>query len=197
MKRPEKIEKAEGKLGILLPGLGSVSTTFIAGCLLARQGLARPIGSLTQTGTIRLGKRTDNRTPKISDFAPLSGLSELAFGAWDLFPDNAYEAAVHADVLERRHLDPIQEELSKIAPMPAAFYPEYVKRLHGTHVKAGQNKAEIVEQLRDDIRTFIRDNGCSRAVTVWCASTEIYLEPSPVHQSIRPFRTPCSTPGPA
>ena len=187
MKRPEKIEKATGKLGVLLPGLGSVSTTFIAGCLLARQGLARPIGSLTQTGTIRLGKRTDNRTPRISEFAPLATLPDLVFGSWDLFPDNAYEAAVHAEVLESRHLDPVKDELARIQPMKAAFYPEYVKRLHGTHVKSGQNKAEIVEQLRDDIRRFIKDNGCSRAVTVWCASTEIYLEQSPVHQSVSAF----------
>jgi myo-inositol-1-phosphate synthase len=187
MQRPQTIEKAEGKLGILLPGLGAVSTTFIAGCLLARRGLARPIGSLTQTGTIRLGKRTDGRSPRISEFAPLAKMEDLVFGAWDLFPENAHEAAVHADVLEARHLDPIKEELAAIQPMEAAFYPEYVKRLHGTHVKTAANKAEIVEALRDDIRRFIKKNNCSRAVAVWCGSTEIYLEPGPVHQSIKSF----------
>src|SRR5690606_8541038 len=130
------------------------ATTFIAGVLLARRGLGQPIGSLTQMGTIRLGKRTENRTPKINDFAPLAQLDDLVFGGWDLFPDNAYEAAVHANVLERHHLDPIKEELEAIKPMKAVFYPEYVKRLHGTHVKTAKNKADMVEQVREDIRRF-------------------------------------------
>jgi myo-inositol-1-phosphate synthase len=187
MKRPETIKNPEGKLAVLLPGLGAVSTTLIAGVLLARKGLAAPVGSLTQTGTIRLGKRTEHRTPKIKEFVPLAGLSDVVFGAWDLFPDDAYEAAVTADVLESKHLDPVKDELSQIKPMPAAFYPEYVKRLHGTHVKSGPNKADIVEQLRADIRNFIKASGASRAVTVWCASTEVYLEPSEAHQSIKAF----------
>ncbi len=187
MKRPDKIEKPEGKLAVLLPGMGAVSTTVIAGCLLARRNLARPVGSLTQTGTIRLGKRTDNRVPPIKDFVPLASLDDLVFGGWDVFPDNAYEAAVKAEVLESKHLDPIKSELEQIKPMPAAFYPEYVKRLHGTNVKKAQNKAEMVEQLRDDIRKFIKQNGASRAVAVWCASTEIYLEPKAVHQSVASF----------
>jgi myo-inositol-1-phosphate synthase len=187
MKRPEKIKKPEGKLAVLLPGLGAVSTTLIAGVLLARKGLASPVGSLTQTGTIRLGKRTDNRTPKIKDFAPLAQLDDIVFGSWDLFPDNALESAVHAEVLDSKHIDPIKDELAAIKPMTAAFYPEYVKRLSGTHVKTGATKADIVEQLRADIRNFIKSSGADRAVCVWCGSTEIFLEQSEVHQSIKSF----------
>jgi myo-inositol-1-phosphate synthase len=187
MQPPQKIRKPEGKLAVLLPGLGAVSTTFVAGCLLTRKGLGRPIGSLTQLGTIRLGKRTDNRVPKISDFAPLASLDDLEFGAWDLFPDNAYESALNARVLETAHLDPIKSELSAIRPMSAAFHPEYVKRLNGTHVKKSTSKAELVEALRADIKSFIKEKNCSRAVAVWCGSTEIYVEPSEVHQSCAAF----------
>ena len=187
MKQPEHISKPEGRLAVLLPGLGAVATTFIAGCLLARRGLAQPIGSLTQMGTIRLGKRTDNRVPRIADFVPLASLDQLVFGGWDLFPDNAYESAKHAKVLSSEHLEPIREELEQIKPMPAAFYPEYVKRLHGTNVKKAANKAEMVEQLRQDIRDFIRNNKCDRAVAVWCGSTEIYIEAGDVHSSIEKF----------
>jgi myo-inositol-1-phosphate synthase len=187
VKQPKEIRKPEGKLGILLPGLGAVSTTTMAGTMLARKGLGAPIGSLTQMGTIRLGKRTDNRSPMIKDFLPLATLDQLAFGAWDLFPDNAYEAAKHAEVLEHRHIDAVREELELIQPMRAVFYPEYVRRLHGTHVKTGTSKADMVEQLRADIRGFIRDQGVSRAVAVWCGSTEIYIEPTDVHQSIDAF----------
>ncbi len=187
MQRPEKVQKAEGKLAVLLPGIGAVSTTFMAGVMLANKGLVKPIGSITQTGTIRLGKRTDNRVPRIKDFAPLAKLEDIVFGGWDLFPENAYDAAVHAEVLESKHLDPIKNELAAIKPMPAVFYPEFVKRLHGTHLKKAASKWEMVEQLRADIRNFIKDNGCSRAVCVWCGSTEIYLEPGAVHQSIASF----------
>jgi myo-inositol-1-phosphate synthase len=187
MQRPKKIESPQGKLAVLLPGLGAVSTTFIAGCLLSRQGLARPIGSLTQTGTIRLGKRTESRTPKISEFAPLAGLPDLCFGGWDLFADNAYESAVNAKVLESKHLDPIKDELAAIKPMPAVFYPEYVKRLHGPNVKQAKTKADMVEALREDVRRFVAQNGCSRAVAVWCGSTEIFLQPGEVHASIANF----------
>ncbi len=187
MKRPPQLDKASGKLGVLVPGLGAVATTFIAGVLLARRGLGQPIGSLTQMGTIRLGKRTENRTPKINDFAPLAQLDDLVFGGWDLFPDNAYEAAVHANVLERHHLDPIKEELEAIKPMKAVFYPEYVKRLHGTHVKTAKNKADMVEQVREDIRRFKKENGCDRLVAVWCGSTEVYFPPTAVHETIEAF----------
>jgi myo-inositol-1-phosphate synthase len=187
MKRPPKVEPADGKLGVLLPGLGAVSTTFIAGCLLARRGLGQPFGSLTQLATIRLGKRTDNRTPKIKDFVPLTGLGELTFGAWDLFDENAYESATNAQVLSKEHLDLVKDEMSAIKPMSAVFYPEYVKRLHGTHLKQGKNKAEMVEALRQDIRDFKKRSGASRLVTVWCGSTEIYFPPSEVHQSVARF----------
>jgi myo-inositol-1-phosphate synthase len=187
MQRPQTVSSPQGKLGVLLPGIGAVSTTFIAGCLLSRRGLARPIGSLTQTGTIRLGKRTDNRYPKISEFAPLARLEDLCFGGWDLYPDSAYQAATNANVLEARHLDPVKDELSAIQPMSAAFYPEYVKRLSGPNVKQASSKAEMVEALREDVRRFIKENGCSRAVAVWCGSTEIYLEPGEAHQSIASF----------
>ncbi|HEY6077213.1 MAG TPA: inositol-3-phosphate synthase [Polyangiaceae bacterium] len=187
MKRPETVKKPEGKLAILLPGLGAVSTTLIAGVLLARRGLASPVGSLTQTGTLRLGKRTDNRTPRIKDFAPLAALDDIVFGSWDLFPDNALESAVNAAVLDSKHIDPIKDDLAAIKPMTAAFYPEYVKRLHGTHIKTGATKADIVEQLRADIRNFIKTSGADRAVCVWCGSTEIFLEPTEVHQTIKSF----------
>lgn len=187
MKQPQQIEKAEGKLGVLLPGLGAVATTFVAGCLLARKGIAEPVGSLTQLGTIRLGKRTDDRAPAIKDFLPLAGLDDLVFGGWDIFPDNAYESAAHAAVLEQKHLDPIRGELEAIVPMPGVFYPEYVKRLNGTHVKSGGSKAEMVEKVRADIRAFVASSGCSRVVTVWCGSTEIYIEQTAVHQSIAAF----------
>src|SRR5438270_334070 len=133
MKRPSEIAPPDGKLGVLLPGMGAVATTFIAGVMLARRGLAEPVGSLTQNATIRLGKRTENRSPLIRDFVPLAGLDQLVFGGWDIFPDTAYEAADHAKVLETRHLEPIKDELSRIAPMKGVFYPEYVKRLNGTH----------------------------------------------------------------
>jgi len=187
MKQPQNVEQPGSKLAVLVPGLGAVSTTFMAGCMLARTGRARPIGSLTQMGTLRLGKRTDNRVPKIHDFVPLAGLDQLEFAAWDLFPDNAYESATHAKVLEQRDLDPIKEELERVKPMEAVFYPEYVKRLHGTHVKKAATKADMVEALRDDIRRTVKERGCSRAVAVWCGSTEIYIEPSEVHQSIKAF----------
>jgi myo-inositol-1-phosphate synthase len=187
MKRPTRIEPPAGKLAVLLPGLGAVATTTIAGVLLVRKGLAKPFGSVTQGATIRLGKRTENRSPLVRDFLPLAKLDDLVFGAWDIFPDNAYESAKHAQVLEDRHLAPVREELEAIHPHTGAFYPEYVKRLHGTHVKTATNKAEMVEQIRSDIRAFCETHHCTRAVMVWCASTEIYVEPSAVHQSIEAF----------
>jgi len=187
VKRPAKINSPDGKLAVLLPGMGAVATTTIAGVMLARRGLGAPIGSLTQLGTIRLGKRTDNRTPKIGDFAPLAKLTDLEFGGWDIFPDDAHEAAAHAAVLEQRHLDLVKEELSAVRPMPGVFYPGYVKRLHGTHVKTASSKAEMVEKVRDDIRRFVKEKGCARAVAVWCGSTEVYQAASAVHQSIKAF----------
>jgi myo-inositol-1-phosphate synthase len=167
--------------------MGAVATTTIAGVLLARAGLGEPIGSLTQLSTIRLGRRTSGRAPKIGDFAPLAKLDELVFGGWDIFPGNAYERAIEADVLKREHLDPVREDLERIRPMTGAFYPEYVRRLTGTHVKSGRSKADMVEQLRDDVRRFVRDNGCARAVCVWCGSTETFTTPARAHESIAAF----------
>jgi myo-inositol-1-phosphate synthase len=187
MKAPEHLSPPAGKLAVFLPGLGAVATTFVAGCLLARAGQALPIGSLTQMGTIRLGKRTENRVPKISDFVPLAGLSDLVFAAWDVFPDDAYEAAKSANVLEARHLDLVKDELSQLKPMKAVFYPEYVKRLHGPHTKSGGSKADMVEAIRQDIRQTLASTGASRGVAVWCGSTEVYIEPGEVHQTIQSF----------
>src|ERR1700733_12612812 len=187
MKQPKSIRPAEGKLGVLLPGMGAVATTTIAGVLLARKNKGIPVGSLTQMGTIRLGRRTDKRVPKISDFVPLAGLDQLEFGGWDIFPDDAYEAADHAKVLERHHLDEVKSELQTIRPMKGVFYPGYVKRLHGTHVKVARTKADMVEQVRDDLRTFKRDGGCDRLVAVWCGSTEAFITPTPVHATVKSF----------
>ncbi|WP_437777064.1 inositol-3-phosphate synthase [Sorangium sp. So ce1097] len=187
MKQPQKVTKPQGKLAVLLPGLGAVSTTTIAGVMLARRGVAAPVGALSQLGTIRLGRRTENRTPRIKDFVPLASLDDLEFGGWDIFPDNAFEAAVEAKVLEAAHLDAVREELSGVTPMRAVFYPDYVRRLHGPHVKAGRSKADMVEQVRDDIRGFVRARGADRAVAVWCGSTEVFIAPSDVHRSVAAF----------
>lgn len=187
MKRPPQIEKASGKLGVLIPGLGAVATTFIAGVLLARKGLGQPIGALSQMGTVRLGKRTENRIPKINDFVPLAQMDDLVFGGWDVFAEDAYEAAVHAKALDRHHLDAVKDELSAIKPMKAVFYPEYVKRLHGPNVKKAATKAEMVEKVREDIRRFKKENGCDRLVAIWCGSTEVYFPESEVHETIESF----------
>ena len=181
------LKPADGKLGVLLPGMGAVGTTFIAGSLLARRGLGLPIGSLTQMGTLRLGKRTDARSPLIRDFVPLAELSDLVFGGWDLFHDNAYEAAVNADVLSREHLNAVEDELSAIKPMESVFFPEFVKRLRGENVKAGADKMELAEAVREDIRRFKRDNALERSVAVWCGSTEVFRERTDVHSSLSKF----------
>ena len=181
------IRKPEGKLGILIPGIGAVSTTFIAGVEAVRQGLAEPIGSLTQMGTIRLGKRTENRTPMIKDFVSLAGLKDLVFGGWDIFEDNCYEAAMKAGVLEREILDKVKPALEKIIPMPAVFDNRYVKKLSGTHVKKGKNWFDLAEQLMEDISAFKKTHDLDRVVMVWCGSTEIFIEPSDVHESLDAF----------
>jgi myo-inositol-1-phosphate synthase len=192
----QKIRPAEGKLAVLMPGLGAVATTTIAGAMLARKGLGSPVGSLTQMGRIRLGKRTSGTNPFIKEFVPVAGIKDLAFGGWDVFPENAYEAAAHADVLQKQHLDQVKDELSAIKPMKAVFYPEYVKRLHGPNVKTESSKAAMVEALRADIKGFIKDNGCSRGVAVWCGSTEAFLPPGEVHQSIEAFEAGLATSSP-
>ncbi len=181
------IAPAKGKLGVLLVGLGAVSTTFIAGVEAIKKGIAEPIGSLTQMGTIRLGKRTDNRTPRINEFVPLAQLDDLVFGAWDIFKDSAYEAAMHAGVLEKELLAQIKTPMQKIKPMRAVFDQHYVKRLNGTNVKEGANKMVMAEQLIADIAEFKRKNKCSRLVMVWAASTEIFLKVHAVHKNLKSF----------
>ena len=182
-----KIAPAEGKLGVLLVGLGAVSTTFVAGVEAIKRGLAKPIGSLTEMGTIRLGKRTDNNVPRIKDFVPLASLDDIIFGAWDIFPDNAFDAAMNAGVLEKDLLNQVSEQLASLKPMAAVFEQNYVKRLHGENVKTGKNKMELAEQLTDEIARFKSENGCDRLVMVWAASTEIFLESSEVHSSLDAF----------
>ncbi len=183
-----QIAKAEGKLGVLCVGLGAVTTTFMAGVELARRGIAQPFGSLTQMGTIRLGKRTEGRAPLIRDFVPLARLEDLVFGAWDPIPDDAYQAALKCGVLDKHeHVEPIKAFLQAIKPMPAAFDRQYVKRLEGSNVKQGKTKRELAEQLRQDIRDFKAAHGCSRLVMVWCASTEIFIAPGPTHQTLAAF----------
>ncbi|MBA3890103.1 MAG: inositol-3-phosphate synthase [Gemmatimonadaceae bacterium] len=178
---------ATGKLGILTPGLGAVATTFIAGVESVRRGLSAPIGSLTQMATIRLGKRTDGRSPLIKDFLPLASLDDIVFGAWDPIADDAYTAAKKAGVLEDRDLEPIADFLKGIVPMPAVFENKYVTRLHGENVKKGKTKRDLAEQLRQDMRDFKAKHGCDRLVIVWCASTEIYIKPGPQHATIEQF----------
>jgi myo-inositol-1-phosphate synthase len=186
MKRAQ-IAPAQGKLGILLVGLGAVSTTVIAGVLAIRKGLSKPIGSLTQMGTIRLGKRTDGRSPRIDDVVPLTSLDDVVFGGWDLFDENCYEAARTAGVLEPALLDGIRPELEAITPWPAVFDQRYVKRLAGTHVKTGRNKKDLASQVIADIRRFKAEKGLDRLVMVWCGSTEVYLTETPAHASVEAF----------
>ncbi|HEV7903025.1 MAG TPA: inositol-3-phosphate synthase [Pyrinomonadaceae bacterium] len=182
-----EIAPATGKLGVLLVGLGAVSTTFIAGVEAIKAGLAEPIGSLTQMGTVRLGKRTENRSPAIKDFVPLAGLKDLVFGAWDIFPDSAYDAAMHAGVLEKELLSKLKTPLQKIKPMKAVFDQNYVKRLNGDNVKTGKNKLDLAEQLIAEIEEFKRKNKCARLVMVWAASTEIFLKQHAVYKNLKTF----------
>jgi myo-inositol-1-phosphate synthase len=186
-KSMSKDQKPSGRLGVLLPGLGAVATTFIAGVLNIRRGLAKPIGSLTQMGTIRLGKRTEGRSPLIRDFVPLASLDDLVFGGWDIFEDNVYEAARHAAVLQYEHLEPIKAELQAIKPMKAVFDRNYVRKLEGSYVKSGPDKMDLAEQLRADIRSFKQENEVDRLVMIWCGSTEIFIQPGEVHATLEAF----------
>jgi myo-inositol-1-phosphate synthase len=186
-KGPIPIADPSGKLGVLLPGMGAVATTFVAGVEMIRRRTAKPIGSLTQMGTIRLGKRTENRSPSIREFVPLTGLDQLVFGGWDIYEDDAFEAARKAGVLSREHLDEVKPFLSTIRPMPAVFDPSYVKKLSGRHVKTGASKMDLAEQLMADIATFRRTNGLARCVAVWCGSTEVFRQPTAVHASLEAF----------
>jgi myo-inositol-1-phosphate synthase len=182
-----KIAPATGRLGVLIPGMGAVSTTFIAGVEAVKRNLGAPVGSLTQLGTIRLGKRTDNRVPRIKDFVPLSPLECLSFGTWDIFEDNAYEAAVRAKVLDAPLLEELREPLSAISPMKAVFDHDYVRRIDGPNVKQQASKLEKAEALMQDIRDFKGKNGCSRLVMIWCGSTEVHQKAGPVHQTLEAF----------
>jgi myo-inositol-1-phosphate synthase len=179
------IKKPTGKLGILTPGMGAVATTFIAGVIAVNKGISTPIGSLTQMGTIRIGKRTKPEHPKIKDFIPLADPKDIVFGGWDIFEDNAYEAAVKAQVLDTRLLDQIKPELEAIKPMKAVFNKRYVKKLDGKYFKKGKTKMDLAEALMEDIKRFKAENKCERLVMVWCGSTEIYIEEGPVHQTIK------------
>lgn len=181
------IAPATGKLAIFTPGLGAVSTTFMAGVERVRRGLSVPIGSLTQMATIRLGKRTDARSPYIRDFVPLAALDDIVFAAWDPFEDDAFTAATKAGVLEKGDLEPIADFLRNIKPMPAVFENHYVTRIHGTNVKTGTSKRDLAEQLRADIRRVMADSGATRAAMVWCGSTEIYIKAGPQHETIAAF----------
>lgn len=183
-----EIEPPKGKLGVLIPGMGgAVSTTFIAGVEAIRKGVGRPIGSLTQMGTIRLGKRTENNSPLIKDFIELAGLEDLVFGGWDIFPDNCYEAAIKAGVLSKDHLDKIKKSLEKKVPMKAVFSQDYIKNLSGPHVKKGKTKMHLADQLIEDIETFKKENKLNRVVLLWCGSTEIYIKPGDVHTTLQKF----------
>ena len=181
-----QIAPADGKLGVLIPGIGAVSTTFMAGVEAVKRGMAAPVGSLTQLATVRLGKRTDNRTPMIKDFVPLAGLNDLVFGGWDIYEDTAYEAAVNAKVLERTQLDQLKEPLSAIRPMKAVFDQEYVRNIHGPNVKQG-GKMDKAQMLMDDIEQFRKAHGVSRLAMIWCGSTEVFHRPAAGHQTLKDF----------
>lgn len=188
MKRKEEIQKAEGRLGVLIPGIGgAVSTTFLAGLDLVRRGLALPIGSLTQMGTIRLGKRFEYRIPRIADFIPLVRLDDLIFGGWDVFGENCYQAALQAGVLKREHLEAVSPFLEGIQPWPAVFNQKFVKNLVGPNVKPEASHLELIGAIKTDIDTFRREKKVSRCVMIWCGSTEAYLEASEVHASLNNF----------
>jgi myo-inositol-1-phosphate synthase len=169
--RNAALTKPNGKLGVLLPGMGAVATTFLAGVEMIRRGHAKPIGSVTQLATIRLGKRTDRRSPRVKDFVPLAELDDLVFGGWDPLPDSAYESAKHAGVLSNEHIESVRPFLEAIRPMPAVFQQSFVRRLQGENVKRATSKMDLAHQLMDDIARFKRENDCQRCVAIWCGST--------------------------
>jgi myo-inositol-1-phosphate synthase len=182
-----RIAPAEGKLGILVPGIGAVTTTFIAGLEAIKRGLGKPIGSLTQLGTVRLGKRTEGRSPHIKDFVPLAGIEDIVVGGWDIFEDNAYEAAVKAGVLDRSLIEAVKEPLQAVKPMKAVFDQNFVKNLNGPNLKKGSSKMELAEMVMDDIRQFKKNSGASRLAMIWCGSTEVYHQAAPVHATLKDF----------
>ena len=188
-----EIQSPKGKLGVMIPGMGAVATTFVAGVEAIRKGIAKPIGSVTQMATIRLGKRTDARSPKIKEFVPLAGLDDLVFTGWDIFEDDMHTAATKAGVLDRDLLDQIKPFLSSIKPRKAVFDHNYVKKIDGPNVKKGKNKMDLAEQVRADIRDFKKTSGASRLITIWCGSTESYIEPTAAHQSLKSFEKALTT----
>jgi myo-inositol-1-phosphate synthase len=181
------IAPPEGKLGVLLVGLGAVSTTFIAGLAAIRSGRSKPFGSLTQMGTIRLGKRTEHRSPLIKEFLPLADIQDIEVGAWDIFEDDGYTAAKKAGVLTPTDLEALKDTLSAVKPWPAAFDHQWVKKLDGTYVKKAKTKRELTQQLMEDIKNFQKERGVSRTVMIWCASTEVFAEKTDVHRSLKAF----------
>jgi myo-inositol-1-phosphate synthase len=193
MRRPVSIAPPKGKLGVLTPGMGAVSTTLMAGVELVRRGESVPVGSLTQMGTIRLGKRTEARVPKIKDFVRLTDLENLVFGGWDVFPDDAFQAASKAGVLDAKDLAKAQKFLKTVRPMKAAFDQNYVKNLHGTNVKKGKTKFDLAEQIREDIRNFKKKNKLDRLVMVWCGSTEVFMKAESTHESLQSFEKAMKT----
>ena len=183
----KEIKSKEGRLGVLLPGMGAVATTFVAGVIAINKNIGKPFGSLTQMGTIRLGKRTEKKAPLIKDFIPLADPKQFVFGGWDIFPDNAYEIALKAAVLEKSLLDQIKDELSAIKPWKGVFSPDYVKRLNGTYIKSASTKWDYAQMLREDIKKFKEENSLDRLVAIWCGSTEVYLEEDDVHKTLEAF----------
>jgi myo-inositol-1-phosphate synthase len=181
------IKKPVGKLGVLLPGLGAVATTFIAGVMAIRKGIARPFGSLTQMGTIRLGKRTDKRVPMIKDFVELADINDLVFGGWDIFTDDVYKAALNAGVLDKDLLNQVREDIESITPWKAVFDQNYVKKLHGDHVKKADTKYDHAQMLTEDIQRFKEEHDLDRMVMIWCASTEVFMKRDPVHETVESF----------
>ncbi len=186
-KQSTKVAPAEGKLGVLIPGMGAVSTTLIAGVEAVKRGISAPIGSVTQMGTIRLGKRTDNNSPRIKDFAPLASLEDISFGCWDIYEDNAYEAALNAGVLDKNTLEQLRQPLEAVKPMPAVFDSEYVKRIDGPNKKPKGSKADYAEMLMEDIRQFKEKSGAARLSMIWCGSTEVFHRPAAVHATLKDF----------
>ncbi|NOR87058.1 MAG: inositol-3-phosphate synthase [Bacteroidales bacterium] len=187
MNSKQKIQKPKGKLGVLTPGIGAVSTTFMAGVIAANKGLGKPIGSISQMGKIRLGKRTEDRNPDIKDFVPLASLNDMVFGGWDIYNDNVYDAALNAGVLEKELLNQIKDELSEIKPMSAVFDPKFVKNINGENLKKEKTKMEAAKALMVDIETFKVENNCDRIVMIWCASTEVYTQITDIHLTIDKF----------
>ncbi|MFQ6070042.1 MAG: inositol-3-phosphate synthase [Candidatus Aminicenantales bacterium] len=187
MEKKISIAQPDGKLGVLLPGLGAVATTFVAGVAAVRKGISRPFGSLTQMGTIRLGKRPEKRIPMIKDLVPLAELDDLVFGGWDIFPDNVYQSALKAGVLRKELLEQVREDIEPIEPWKAVFDQNYVRKLHGSHVKKGRNKYEYAQMLIEDIQNFKKEHNLARMVMVWCASTEVFIETHAVHKTLDSF----------